>query len=55
VALRALTGIAVDAAGNLYLAESSLFGSGGRDWIFKVSGVAAPGLIGSQLFPEPKP
>jgi sugar lactone lactonase YvrE len=53
VALRALTGIAVDAAGNLYISDSSLLGSGSRDWVFKVFGVAAPGLIGSQPFPQP--
>jgi sugar lactone lactonase YvrE len=55
VALKALTGIAVDAAGNLYISDSSLFGSGRRDWVLKVSGVAAPGLIGSQPFPQPQP
>jgi hypothetical protein len=54
VALRqALTGVAVDAAGNLYFAESSLLVAG-RDRVYKVVKVAAPGLIGSQPLPEPE-
>jgi sugar lactone lactonase YvrE len=55
VDLKALTGIALDAAGNLYLSDTSVLGYGSRDWVLKVYGVAAPGLIGGQLFPEPEP
>jgi sugar lactone lactonase YvrE len=54
VALRTLAGIALDAHGNLYVTESSFDASGGRDYIYKVSGIAAPGLVGSQPFPQPK-
>jgi sugar lactone lactonase YvrE len=52
--LRMLTGLAVDAAGNLFISESAPFESGARDWVYKVYGVAVPGLIGSQLFPQPQ-
>jgi predicted amidohydrolase len=48
--LRGLTGLALDGAGNLFVCESSLLDSGGRDWIYRVSGVAAPGLIGARPF-----
>jgi hypothetical protein len=54
VALGALTGIAVDAAGNLYIGDSTIMEYGSRDWVLKVYGVGAPGLIGGQPFPEPE-
>jgi predicted amidohydrolase len=53
VALGALIGIVVDAAGNLYVADSSLLDLGKRDLVLKVVGVAAPGLIAGQRFPPP--
>jgi sugar lactone lactonase YvrE len=55
VGLGGVVGIAVDAAGNLYLGDSSHLGYGDRDWVFKVYGLAAPGLMGGQPFPEPDP
>jgi sugar lactone lactonase YvrE len=39
--------LAVDAAGNLLIADAF------SDRVFKVYGVAAPGLIGGELFPSP--
>jgi predicted amidohydrolase len=54
VALQEVTGIALDAAGSLYIAESSAFVSnGGGDRIYKVVGAGAPGLIAGQPFPPP--
>jgi hypothetical protein len=45
--LGAPTGLAVDAAGNLLIVDY------GNVRIFKVFGVAAPGLLAGQLFPSP--
>jgi sugar lactone lactonase YvrE len=53
--LRSPTGIAVDAAGNLFVSDSSLWGRGGRDWIVKVFGIAAPGLIGGRPLTQRNP
>jgi sugar lactone lactonase YvrE len=45
VRLPFMSGLAVDAAGNLLIVDS--------ERIFKVFGVAAPGLLAGQLFPSP--
>jgi hypothetical protein len=59
VALGFPTDITVDAVGNLYITDSTLLSGLGygnkRDWVFKVYGVAAPGLIGGMPFPQPNP
>jgi sugar lactone lactonase YvrE len=54
--LRGPTGLVVDAAGNLFLADSGAFKGdelGDDERILKVIAVAAPGLIAGQPFPKP--
>jgi sugar lactone lactonase YvrE len=58
--LRGAFGLAIDAAGNLYIADTAWYdhSSGrnslpAREHVLKVVGVAAPGLIAGQPFPRP--
>jgi hypothetical protein len=54
--LRGPGSLAVDAAGNLVIAESALFrsdGLGDNERVLKVFGVAAPGLLAGKPFPNP--
>jgi hypothetical protein len=54
-------GLAVDAAGNLFLTDSSWSDNGGRgaknkpgnEHVLEVVGGAAPGLIAGKPFPKP--
>jgi sugar lactone lactonase YvrE len=49
-------GLAIDAEGNLFIAESGAFPGGGPydERVLKVFGVAAPGLLAGMPFPMPK-
>jgi DNA-binding beta-propeller fold protein YncE len=51
--LRGPLGLAVDRFGNLLIADSSTAHGGVGERVFKVFGVAAPGLIGGEPFPSP--
>jgi hypothetical protein len=51
--LRGPLGLAVDRFGNLLIADSSRLHGGASERVFKVFGVAAPGLIGGEPFPSP--
>jgi sugar lactone lactonase YvrE len=54
--LRGPAGLAVDAAGNLFIPDSGGFrddGFGDDERVLKVVGVAAPGLIAGKPFPKP--
>jgi hypothetical protein len=46
--------VAIDAAGNLYILDSTIQGNGPRnnERVLKVYGVAAPGLVAGRPFPR---